>query len=155
MKGKKRFVKLTKEERIWLEQGRKTGKKATFRQRCHYILLSDQGKSVSEIADIYQVVRQSVTNWYNRFESVGISGLHTMKGTGRPPIVRIDNETEVTRIEKLVEENAQNLKPVLTAIKKEFGKTMSKRTLQRILKKKMALEKIPSNLPKKTRPSRI
>jgi len=149
MQGKKRFVKLTKEERKWLEKGRKTGKKSTFRQRCHYILLSDQGKEVQEIADIYQVTRQSITGWYNRFETHGISGLHTKQGTGRPAIIRVDNEPEVTRIEELVEQNAQNLKPVLTAIAKEFGKTISKRTLQRILKKKMALEKIPTNLSEK------
>jgi transposase len=147
MKGKKRFIKLEKQTRNWLEKGRKTGKKATFRQRCHYILLSDQGKKVEEIADIYQVSRQAITGWFNRFESKGISGLHTGKGKGRPPIIRIDNETEIKRIEELVEQNAQNLKPVLTAIEKEFGKKMSKQTLRRILKKKVALEKIPSCLP--------
>lgn len=149
MKGKKRFIKLTKQERIWLEKGRKTGKQATFRQRCHYILLSDQGKSVPEIADIYQVARQSITRWFDRFEANGISGLNTAKGKGRPPIVRIDNEAEVTRIEELVEKNAQNLKPVLISIEKEFGKTMSKRTLQRILKKKVALETISQRNSKK------
>ena len=147
MKGKKRFIKLTKQERNWLEKGRKMGKKATFRQRCHYILLSDQGKEVQQIADIYQVSRQAITGWFDRFESGGISGLHTAKGKGRPPIIRIDNETEIKRIEELVEKNAQNLKPVLKAIEKEFGKTMSKQTLGRILKKKVALEKIPPNLP--------
>jgi len=147
MKGKKRFIKLTKQERNWLEKGRKTGKKATFRQRCHYILLSDQDKEVQQIADIYQVSRQAITGWFDRFESSGISGLHTAKGKGRPPIIRIDNEVEIKRIEELVEKNAQNLKPVLAAIEKEFGKKMSKQTLRRILKKKVALEKIPPSLP--------
>ena len=135
------------EKRIWLENGRKTGKKSTFRQRCHYILLSDQGKKVQEIANIYQVNRQAIANWFNRFESKGISGLNTAKGKGRPLIVRIDNETEVRRIEELVEKNAQNLKPVLISIEKEFGKTMSKRTLQRLLKKKVALETISQRTP--------
>lgn len=136
MKGKKRFIKLTKEERVWLEKGHKTGKLSTFRQRCHYILLSDQGKKIGELSDIFQVSRQTIVGWFDRYEATGISGLHTAKGRGRPAIVRIDNETEITRIEELVEKNAQNLKPVLAAIEKEFGKTMSKRTLQRILKKK-------------------
>ena len=147
MQGKKRFIKLTNQERVWLEKGHKTGKKATFRQRCHYILLSGQGKRIEDIADIYQVARQTIAGWFDRFQTLGISGLHTAKGKGRPAIVRIDNEAEMTRIEKLVEENPQNLKPVLSAIQKEFGKTMSKRTLQRILKKKMALETIPPYLP--------
>jgi len=136
MKGKKRFIALTEEERLELAQGRKGGKKATFRERCHYILLSGQGKTINEIAEIYEVSRQTITNWFNRFESSGICGLHTAKGKGRPPIIRIDNEAEVKRVEDLVASNAKNLNPVLGSIEKEFGKKMSKRTLQRLLKKR-------------------
>lgn len=136
MQGEKRFIKLTDQERDWLQKGRKSGKKATFRQRCHYILLSDQGHSIEQIGNIYQVGRQSITNWFNRYEVEGISGLHTGKGKGRPAIIKIENETEVERIETLVENSSQNLKPVLVAIEKEYGKKMSKRTLQRLLKKR-------------------
>ena len=152
MKGKSRFIILTDQERVWLEKGRKAGKRATYRQRCHYILLSDQKKSIMEISDIYQVSRQSVANWFNRFEASGISGLHTAKGRGRPAIVRLDNKTEVTRIEELVEKNAQNLKPVLASIQKEFGKKMSKRTLQRILKKKWIWKRFRKVTAKKPDP---
>ena len=146
MRGKKRYIKLTKKERARLENGYKTGKKATFRQRCHYILLSDQGKSIEEIGDIYQTSRQAIAGWFNRYESSGIKGLYTSKGKGRPPIVRIDNKIEVKKIEDLVEKNPQNLKPVLTQIEKELGKKMSKKTLQRLLKKKVEVETLPKNL---------
>lgn len=50
MSRKKRYIHLNEEERIALQLGQKTGEKATFRTRCHYILLSDQGKSIEEIA---------------------------------------------------------------------------------------------------------
>lgn len=150
MRGKKRYIKLTKKERARLEVGRKTGKKATFRQRCHYILLSDQGKSIEEIEDIYRTSRQAIAGWFNRYEASGIKGLHTGKGKGRPPIIRIDNKTEVKKIEKLVEKNAQNLKPVLTEIEKQLGKKMSKKTLQRLLKKKVEVETIPKKLSRQT-----
>jgi len=139
MQGEKRFVKLTEKEYEWLKKGWKSGKKPAFRQRCHYIILSADGKQVEEIADIYQVTRQTITKWFNRYEATGISGLHTGKIKGRPAIIKINNETEILRIEELVENSSQNLKPVLVAIKKEFGKTMSKRTLQRLLKKKAGL----------------
>jgi len=153
MQGEKRFINLTDKERIWLEKGRKSGKKGTFRQRCHYILLSDQGLTIQQIADIYQVGRQTIAGWFNRFEARGISGLHTGKGKGRPPIVRIDNKTEILRIETLVENSSQNLKPVLVAIEKEFGKTMSKRTLQRLLKKKgWTWKRFRKECPKKPDP---
>ncbi len=150
MKGKKRFIHLSAQEKIWLERGRKTGGKSTFRQRCHYVLLSNQGLSVAQIAAVYQVTRQAITGWFDRFETSGISGLHTAKGKGRPPIVRIDNESEITKIEDLVEKSPQNLKPVLAAIEKELGKTMSKRTLQRILKKKVELETVSTSLSQET-----
>jgi len=136
MQGEKRFIKVTEKEYEWLMKGWKTGKKSAFRQRCHYIILSHQGKTIQEITEIYQVTRQTVSTWFGKYEIAGISGLHSNKKTGRPAIIRVDNETEVIEIEKLVENSSQNLKPVLTAIKKKFGKTLSKRTLQRLLKKK-------------------
>ena len=46
MQGKKRFIKLSQEEERLLEHGFKNGKKATFRQRSHYILLSNQGNVI-------------------------------------------------------------------------------------------------------------
>lgn len=67
-------------------------------------------------------------------------GLHTAKGKGRSSVIRMDNELETKRIEGLVESNSQNLKPVLKKIEKEFGKSMSKKTLQRFLKKRVVLE---------------
>lgn len=135
MQGKKRFIKLDKKEEEALKIGWKTGKKATFRQRCHYILLSSQGFEINAISKVYQKTRQSIVGWLNKYEAKGISGLHTAKGSGRPPIIRIDNVTEVKRIEDLVEANPQNLKVVLNQIKEEFGKELSKKTLKRLLKK--------------------
>lgn len=140
MSRKKRYIILSEQERIALQAGHKSGKNATFRHRCHYILLSDQGKSIDQIADIYNCHRISITNWFNRYQSSSIDGLHTAKGKGRPPIVRIDNVSEVKQIEEWVEQSAQNLKPVLAKIKKELGKQMNKRTLSRLLKKRLEME---------------
>lgn len=142
MQGEKRFIKITPKEYEWLIKGWKKGKKSAFRQRCHYIILSHEDKSIQEIAAIYQVSRQTVATWFDKYEIQGISGLHSASSSGRPPIIRVDNETEVKEIEELVENSSQNLKPVLVAIKKKFGKKMSKRTLQRLLKKRMELETI-------------
>lgn len=136
MRGKNRFIKLSSSERIKLEDGRKNGKKSTFRQRCHYILLSDQGKRVQEIAEIYQVSRQVVTGWFNRYEAGGLEGLRTKKGGGRPRIIKLDNEEHVTKIENWVKENPQNLNITLAKIEDEFGLKLCKRTLQRFLEKK-------------------
>lgn len=135
MKGKKRFLKLTTEQRLALEQGFKKGKRAVFRQRCHFLLLSDQGLGIQSIAEIYDVARQSVSAWLDRYEQQGIEGLHTRKGQGPKPLLRLENHLEVEAVESLVEKHAQNLKPVLVELEKRFNKPMSKRTLQRFLKK--------------------
>jgi hypothetical protein len=75
-----------------------------------------------------------VGHWFDRYEQGGIESLQTTAGQGRPPILRIDNEVDIQEVERLVEQNAQNLKPALAELEKK-GKFMSKRTLQRFLKK--------------------
>lgn len=79
MRGKKRFIKLTTEQRLALEQGFKKGKRAVFRQRCHFLLLSDQGLEIQSIAQIYDVARQSVAVWLDRYEQQGIEAFAPAK----------------------------------------------------------------------------
>lgn len=135
MSGKKRFIKLTKTERESLEQGFKFGKRATFRQRCHYVLLSDQGYGVNQIAELYRVTRQLVGRWFDRYEQDGIDGLHTMKGQGEKPILRVENEEHVQLVKTLVGQHAQDLDPVVATLENRLGRPLSKRTVQRFLKK--------------------
>ena len=131
----KRFLQLTQSEREGLQTGFKKGKKATFRQRCHYILLSDKGYEIQQIAELYEVSRQLVARWFDRYEQQGIDGLHTRKGQGEPPILGIDNQEHVVTVKELVNQHPQDLDPVLAALTKRLGRSMSKRTLQRFLKK--------------------
>lgn len=136
MGRKAKHIKLSVSEREALEKGRKTGKRNTYRERCHYILLNGGGHRIEEIAKIYETSRQVIGGWIKRYEKDGIDGLQTAKGKGRPSIIRIDNDVEMKKIEELVEETPQNLNQVLVKIKTEMGKEMSKKTLQRLLKKK-------------------
>jgi len=75
-----------------------------------------------------------VVKWFNRYESLGIDGLHTADGPGRPAVVRTDNRKEVDLIERIVEE-PQKLDVACERIERELGKKMSQRTLRRFLKK--------------------
>lgn len=136
MKGKKRFVKLTEAQKKELKEGHKLGKTASFRQRCHIILLSNQDYTIDQICPIVSVTRNTVIRWFDRYESSGIEGLHTKKGQGAPPILRLDNEVESQLVDDLIAEHAQNLNPILTQLETQLGKKMSKKTLQRFLKKK-------------------
>ena len=134
-----KHIILSQAERIALEKERKMGKSHTFRERCHYILLSDSGHRIEDIAKIYQTSRQVIGDWLKRYEQSGIKGLETAKGKGRRPIIRIDNDAQVKQIEDLVAESPQNLNQVLVKIKENLGKEMSKKTLQRLLKKRIGV----------------
>lgn len=135
MKGKARYIKLDEVSRRELVEGQKHGKKATFRARCQLILLSDKNYSMSQIMDISGLSRPSVTAWFNRYEAQGITGLHTAKGLGRPPIIRYDSKPEIDAIERIVEQYPQKLSEALLKIEEVTGKQMSKKTLSRLLKK--------------------
>ena len=113
MSKRKRFIKLIQTDREALREGFKKGKKATYRQRCHFILLSDQGYEIQQIAELYEVSRQLVARWFDRYEDQGIEGLHTQKGQGEKPILRIDNAAHVSAVKELVEQHPQDRKSVV------------------------------------------
>lgn len=135
MSRKNRFVKLTEEQRLELEAAFQVDGRPVFRQRCHYILLSDQGHTINSIVAIYGVCRQVVAKWFSRYESSGIEGLATEEGRGVKPILRLDNEQVVELVKSLVDEHPQHLDKVRVKLEAELGKPLSKRTLHRFLKK--------------------
>lgn len=135
MSAQHRYISLNDSQRKELLGGYKNGKKATYRQRCHIILLSDKGKTIAEISEIMDCTRQTVVHWFSRYEELGCAGLHTSKGGGRPPIFRIDNVKETERIKAIVAKHPQQLKQAIPEIEKELDKTFSKETLKRFLKK--------------------
>lgn len=135
MSRKNRYVKLTEEKRKELEAAFCTNSRPIFRQRCHYILLSDQGHTIKSITATYGICRQVVYKWFDKYESLGIDGLATKEGQGNKPILRLDNEQHIDLVKSLVNEHPQNLEPVLAKLEMELGKPLSKRTLTRFLKK--------------------
>lgn len=135
MSGTKRFIKLSASDRSALLEGFREGEKATYRQRCHFILLSDQGYELQQIAKLYEVSRQLVARWFDRYEEQGVAGLHAKKGQGQKPILRVDNAEHISAVKELVAEHPQDLNPVLVALEERFGVSMCKRTLQRFLKR--------------------
>ena len=130
----KRFINLTNEQRETLEGAFQRGKGARFRQRCHFILLSDQGHEMREIAKIFGTTRQAIRRWFNRYEAEGINGLRTKRKTGRPVLLSVDNEPVVAKIKGWIAEEPRTLNPVLLKIEEELGIKFHKRTLNRFLK---------------------
>jgi transposase len=56
-------------------------------QRAHMILLSSQGRTIQEIAAMYDCSDKTVRKWISRYEAEGCDGLLDKPRTGRPAIV--------------------------------------------------------------------
>ena len=62
-----RYVEpLVEEDREVLNYLRDHGETPRIRQRAHAILLSDSGKSVRELAEIFEVRRNTASSWLDR-----------------------------------------------------------------------------------------
>lgn len=134
MSRKKRFISLTEAQKHSLERGYKTGKSHLFRRKCQCILLSDEGKTVSELAELFGVSPLSIYTWLNRWESGGIKGLQLKPGRGRPAKLHPDDQRQVKIVKTLVENEPKNLNRVLGQVHSQLGIEVSKKTLQRFLK---------------------
>jgi len=54
-------------------------------ERAHFVLLSDQGKSVPEIGAVMGYSAQAVYPWLARYQQQGVAGLYDEPRSGRPP----------------------------------------------------------------------
>ncbi len=135
MSRKKRFIeKLTAAQNRSLERGYRTGKSHLYRRKCHCILLSNEGKTVQELAELYGVKTRTVYSWFDLWESEGIKGLALKPGRGRKPKLNASDETQVKIVKALIENEPKNLNRVVGQIKSQLDIDLSKRTLKRFLK---------------------
>jgi len=101
------------------------------RQRAHCLILALQGVKVEELMNIFQVSYKTIYNWFNRWESEGIVGLYNKPGRGCKPTF---NSEQKERIKEWVRQQPKQLKQVVQKIKKEWGISISTKTIKRILK---------------------
>lgn len=77
-------IELTNEQRAEL---RRVARQAVGRvsERAHFVLLSDKGKSVPEIAKLMDYSDETVYAWLERYRQNGAEGLEDKPRSGRPP----------------------------------------------------------------------
>jgi len=80
-----RYVELSEEERVTLEELFKHHSNARQRQRAQGLLLSVRGFSIDEIARIYEVDRDTVSSWFTRWDRLGLVGLQDAPRSDTPP----------------------------------------------------------------------
>lgn len=136
MSRKQRFIQHLSESEIQaLKQGHKSGRSHTYRCRCKAILLSHEKWTCRQLADLFEVNYMSITSWLNRWEAGGMDGLADKPGRGRKSILQADKSEHVKQVNQIVDKSPGNLKKALSEIEAELGVKMSKKTLQRFLKK--------------------
>jgi transposase len=130
----KKYIKLSQEAIKTLQEGRKNHRSYQFRDRCHCLLLSHEGKQVKDIAAILQVSTITIYTWFLRWEQKGIVGLLNEKGQGRKAILVA---ADGAKVKEKVQAHAQQLKVARAELKKELNREFSDKTLKRYLKKLM------------------
>src|SRR6185436_12202847 len=63
----------------------KESKHHRVRQRAHCILLSFDGRTTTDLVDIFDVDRLTIYHWFDAWEAYHFAGLYDKKRCGRPP----------------------------------------------------------------------
>lgn len=86
-----------------LEKIIKEEKRYKSRYRAQAILLSNQRKTINEIAVIFGVKIRTIYRWFDRFEKDNLDGIYELKGRGRKPSLTIENDAK--RITNYIKKN--------------------------------------------------
>ena len=132
--GKIRIPIFSKVQIQELEDGYRHGKSHALRQRCHIVLLKQQGLSSKHITSLkdYPKHQSTINNWVTRYEKLGITGLKNKHGQGRKSI--LNPVLHRQKVEEIVKSERQRLDYAKSLIEQELDVKMNKKTLTRFLK---------------------
>jgi transposase len=131
MKTPTKFVKpLTTEQRDQLTALMKSSAPQRTRMRAHAVLLSERRYSLEQIADIYQVERDRVSQWLEWWEAEQVAGRDDGPRSGRPPKLTAAERQEALTFAL---QEPRTIKTGLQRIADELGKLISGATLRTLL----------------------
>lgn len=132
MKRPTKYIEsLTEEQEQELRRIHKTDPASRRRIRAHVILLSFRRYSIAQIADIYEVDRDRVSQWLDWWEDSHFEGLDDDPRSGRPP--KLKPEEQAQAVEQ-VRQEPRLLRQGLHWIATTFQQIVSQDTLKRWLK---------------------
>lgn len=132
-----RFVRdLTQTERQQLEDTYRSHPDFAVRRRAHAVLLSSKGYSVGQLQDVFEVDRDTVSLWIQRYAQSALEGLLTRPRTGRPTRY---TDAEIQQFKTLIDADPRRIKAAQAALETATQKTSCLETLRRALKKSSAI----------------
>jgi transposase len=90
------------------------------------------GKTVNDLAETFEVTRDTVRDWLDSWERDGVKGLADKPRTGKPPILTPEEQEKVV---ELLKNNPRSIKMVLDEIERLLKKRVSAETLRRIARR--------------------
>ena len=118
--------------KLTLQEAQNYHPSGRFRQRAHALLLSHKGYTITQLTDIFDVHRDTVSQWFDDWKQFGLVGLHDKHKSGRPTIL---TESEAECFREYIDENPHQPKSAIARLEAETGKTASDDTYKRVLKK--------------------
>lgn len=123
---------LAAEEEALLKTLMKHSPDARVRMRAHMILLSSKGFSISELSDIFEVRRDTVSARISAWEKYGPDGLKDRDRSGCPPKL---SASETQSAAEIIRESPQCPKRIIARIQEQSNRKISPSTLKRLVKK--------------------
>jgi transposase len=130
-----KYIKLTSEEVLTLEQGEKHHSKFHFRTRCTAILLSNRGYDIKSIATLLKTRINTIGTWFSNWTNKGIAGLEIVGGRGRKGVLSSASEALVQDIKEQIALNPQGLEAVCVEVNEKWGVNLSKEQVKKFIKK--------------------
>ncbi len=128
---RKYALPLTEAERLTLTEAYRHGPSSPLRQRAQAMLRSSEGCSIGELRRLFEVGRNTVSAWLERWAREGLRGLYDAPRSGRPPIY---TQAEQQRLLALLEADPCHRRRAQAQLAQETGKPASERTVLRVLK---------------------
>jgi transposase len=133
MKTPTRFIKpLSDEQRTALKQLMQPHPNHRVRMRAHAVLLSDRRYSLDQLADIFEVDRDTIRAWLMRWDDDHTDGLDDDPRPGRPATLSTE---ETAQALELARQEPRAPHHQLSALTQQIGKALSRATLKRLLKR--------------------
>jgi transposase len=128
----KRFL-LTDDEREQIARRYKQEKNPRFRERLQCLLFKDRGMTNGEVADLLEIVRETVADWLNLYAEGGIEALCRLETGGSDSFLSAE-QLALLR-DELDKHVFQTAKQVCGWVAEQFGVTYSERGMRDLLRR--------------------
>jgi transposase len=129
----KRLLTLTEEQREQISRRYKQEKNPRFRERLQCLLFKDRGLSNIEVADLLQVVPETITDWLNLYQDGGIEALCRLETGGSDSFL---SQEQITLLQAELDKHIfQTAKQVCAWVQEQFAIPYSERGMRDLLRR--------------------